>query len=71
MDSLYPPAPGDTQPRRARIELDGVAVLDVEQDTYDSSPYDVAIGTNPIGGSTCGYAFSGRLLSVKRGPPAR
>ena len=71
MDSLFPPAPDDTRPGRARIKLDGTPVLDVEQDTYDSSPYDVAIGANPIGGSTCVYAFSGRILSVKRDPAAR
>ena len=69
LGSLFPPGPDDSPARRARILMDGTAVLDIEQDTYDSSPYDVAVGTNPIGGSTCGYAFTGAILSVKRGPP--
>jgi hypothetical protein len=71
MGSLFPPAPHDSQPERARIDLDGSPVLDVEQDTFDSSPYDVSIGINPIGGSTCSYAFTGKIELVAREPQAR
>jgi hypothetical protein len=43
-------------------------VLDAEQPTFDSSPYDVTIGRNAIGGSTCVYEFSGGIKSVSRRP---
>ena len=51
-----------------RLSLDGTPVLNADHDTYESSPYDVTVGINAIGGSTCGYAFSGRILSVEREP---
>lgn len=54
--------------RRVRVVLDGEVVLDAEQATYDSSPYDVFVGRNVIGGSTCGYEFSGEIKSVTRLP---
>jgi hypothetical protein len=51
-----------------KIILDGRTVLDAPQATYDSSAYDVTIGVNAIGGSTCGYAFTGEILSASRVP---
>ncbi len=51
-----------------RILLDGREVLASAETAYPSSPYDVAIARNPIGASTCGYAFSGEVLSVRRLP---
>ena len=53
---------------RVRIVLDGEVVLDAEQPTFDSSPYDVFIGRNAIGGSTCIYEFSGEIKSASRLP---
>ncbi len=70
MGALLPKEAGGPQAQRLRILLDGAVVLDAGQDTYDSSPYDVTVGTNAIGGSTCGYAFTGRILSVERVPRA-
>jgi hypothetical protein len=51
-----------------RLELDGHEILDVPQETYDSSNYDVTVGVNAIGGSSCVYGFSGQILRVSRGP---
>lgn len=53
---------------RVRLILDREVVLDVEQPTYDSSPYDVFIGRNVIGASTCVYEFSGEIKSATRLP---
>lgn len=79
MGSLFPPVGhillADLSPAqierlkgRVRIVLDGEVVLDADQPTYDSSPYDVFIGRNVIGGSTCVYEFSGEIKSVTRLP---
>jgi len=54
--------------RRVRILLDREVVLDTEQATYEASPYDVLIGRNAIGGSTCGYEFTGQIKSAQRLP---
>ena len=64
--------PRDGSPRREQLQVrfDGRLVLDVRQPAYDSSPYDVVIGRNAIGSSTASYAFTGRILSVSRPPPA-
>jgi hypothetical protein len=64
--SLFPAAEHDANRQRARVELDGLAVIDREQDTFDSSPYDTTIGTNAIGGSTCASAFTGQIVAVHR-----
>jgi hypothetical protein len=66
--SLFPAAGHGERVQHARVEMDGSLLFDGEQDTYDSSPYDVAVGVNPIGGSTCAYAFTGRILGVERLP---
>jgi hypothetical protein len=66
MGSLFPVNSAASQERRIQILLDGARVLDSDQHTYDSSPHDVFFGINAIGGSTCGYAFTGRILSVER-----
>lgn len=79
MGSLFPPsghvllseltpAQRENLKRHVRVVLDGEVVLDSEQPTYDSSPYDVVIGRNAIGGSTCVYEFSGEIKSVSRLP---
>lgn len=79
MGALFPPPghvllsrlPPDEIPRlknRIRVVLDGEVVLDAEQPTYDSSPYDVVVGRNAIGGSSCVYGFSGEIKSTTRLP---
>jgi hypothetical protein len=69
MGALFPSASNGPPQQRLRVLLDGAAVIDADQDTYASSPYDVIVGTNAIGGSTCAYAFTGRILKVERVPP--
>jgi len=54
--------------KRVRVLLDGEVVLDAIQPTYESSPYDVLVGRNAIGGSTCSYQFSGEIISAERQP---
>jgi len=48
----------------ARIIFDGKTVISANSPAYDSSPDAVAIGRNPIGGSTCDYAFTGTIIEV-------
>lgn len=69
--SLYPIAAHSGLVQHARVELDGAPVFDGGQDTYDSLPEDVAVGTNPIGGSTCSYAFTGQILQESREPEGK
>jgi len=79
MGSLLPPAGHmlyagmstaqvEQMKRRVKIILDGEVLFDTEQSTHESSPYDVHIGRNAIGGSTCGYEFSGEIKSATRLP---
>jgi hypothetical protein len=68
--SLLPAVDHGGRVQHARVEMDGALLFDGEQDTYDSSPYDVAVGVNPIGGSTCAYAFTGSILGFERMPGA-
>lgn len=70
MGALLPSAANGPPAQRLRVLLDGAPVLDADQDTYASSPYDVTVGRNAIGGSTCSYAFTGRILEVARLPMA-
>jgi hypothetical protein len=66
MGALFPAGHFGPLTQHVRILFDGHNVLDADQDTYDSSPYDVAFGVNAIGGSTCGYQFTGRILAIER-----
>ena len=54
--------------REVRVKIDGRIVLEAEQLAYETSPYDVYVGANPIGGSTCSYAFTGEILESGRLP---
>jgi peptidoglycan/LPS O-acetylase OafA/YrhL len=49
-----------------KVSFDDKTILEVERPTYDSSPFDVAVGHNVIGGSTCVYSFSGKVTQVDR-----
>lgn len=49
-----------------RVLFDGAVMISADCDTFPSSPYEVAVGRNPIGGSSCGYAFTGMIRNVRR-----
>lgn len=53
---------------RVRLVFDGRVVLDAGLAAYDSSPYDVVPGCNPIGASSSVYRFTGRILESARQP---
>jgi hypothetical protein len=65
MGSLYPPGSAGLG-RRLLVRLNGEAVLDGVSSFHPSSPDQVQIGLNSIGGSTCGWEFTGRIISVER-----
>jgi hypothetical protein len=81
MGSLLPPVGNDAAwgnlPPDARrqlaetitVKLDGRVVLNHPSTAYPAQPDEVAVGTNPIGGSTCDPLFTGRILSSERVPP--
>jgi hypothetical protein len=63
MASLYP------RPEEAghgvEVRLDGTTVLEGESPCYPSSPGQLTIAANRIGGSTCGPYFSGNVRQVR------
>jgi len=75
--ALYPPPTdawwsrkGLTDPSdfaaRVVVKLNGQGVITANRSSYPAAPADVTIGVNSIGGSTCGYQFSGELILVER-----
>jgi hypothetical protein len=66
MGSLYPPGSDAARASLVRVTLDGKVALEGRFPSHPSSPADIRIGSNPIGGSTCDAAFNGRLLVVER-----
>jgi hypothetical protein len=74
LGSLYarPAAPGagaaaSGADRLVRVTLDGATVLAGQSPCHPAPPSQFYVGENPIGGSTCGERFTGRLLLVERG----
>jgi hypothetical protein len=69
MDSLYPANhPDRLQRGQVRVVLDGVTVLAGNSPCFPALPSELSIGRNPLGGSTAGPAFTGRMLSLQREP---
>ena len=72
MDALYP---GGAAPSPysgvVRVVLDGATVLDGNSSCFPTHLYEIRIGKNPLGSSTSGAAFTGRILSVVRKPPSQ
>lgn len=64
----FPSAEADRLKRLVQIKLDGVVVLELEKEAYNSSPHDVRIGLNVLGGSSCGYEFTGEIVAADRLP---
>jgi hypothetical protein len=71
MGSLYPPGTGSKWQGLVRVKIDGNTALEGKFRCYPSKSDQIRIGKNPIGGSTCGPAFTGQILSVERAPEPR
>jgi hypothetical protein len=52
------------------VILDGKSALNAEEPSYASSPDEVFVAANGIGGSTCGPVFTGNVVFVERTGPA-
>jgi hypothetical protein len=63
MDSLHEDL---SKKNGVEVLLDGRAVLTSAREPFESSPDEVEIGTNFIGGSSCGEHFTGKVLSTSR-----
>jgi hypothetical protein len=64
--ALYPPDSPRHQSDAVRVLLDGKPALVGNYGCHPSARERIRIGTNQIGGSTCGPAFTGRISGVKR-----
>ncbi|MBL9189278.1 MAG: hypothetical protein JNK23_17480 [Opitutaceae bacterium] len=49
-----------------RVALDGAVVWEERSDYHVAEHAEVYVGRNPIGGTSCGLAFSGEILSAER-----
>ena len=68
MGSLYPEGCPARESRLLKVSLDGEPVLQGAKDTYLSAAAAIDVAANRIGGSTCGPAFTGRILALERLP---
>jgi hypothetical protein len=72
MGSLHPPGGSPDRDSLVRVSIDGRVALEGRSPGYPSTASQIRIGSNPIGGSTCGPTFTGTLISVvggiERGP---
>lgn len=50
----------------AEVKLDGKSVWRIEGDFYAAEPVELALGRNPIGGTSCGPVFTGDVLAAER-----
>ena len=71
--ALYPAQPGPGWPGaidrdRCIIRLDGRVVWDAPGEFYPVTPDEIGIGTNAIGASSAGPAFSGGIVRISRLP---
>ncbi len=58
---------GSMQTGPVRVKLDGVTVLDAVSANHPHSKAQIYLGSNPIGGSTCGPVFHGEILDSRPG----
>lgn len=49
-----------------RIKLDGKVVAETQAKCHPTTADQIRIGQNPIGGSLCRFAFTGKVLSLER-----
>ncbi len=65
MPSLVPPGAPPALRGRVVVSLDGRRVWDSPADAHPSTPEDVAVGTNRIGSSVGGTAFTGKISNLQ------
>ncbi len=66
MGSLYAPGVREELRTLIRVKLDGKTVLEGKSPTHPSTPGQIRLLENLIGGSTCGPVFNGRMIPVER-----
>jgi len=70
-EPLRAPRPGGRRqllpPSELRIEWEGREIWREQVDFYAAEPVEVAAAVNPIGGTTCGPAFSGQVHAIHWG----
>ena len=66
MGSLYPADSPAGLRTLFRVRLDGKTVLEGNSPCHPSRQEDIRVGENPIGGSTCGPTFNGKIISIAR-----
>jgi hypothetical protein len=64
--SLYPARNDPMRPGSIRVLVDGRVALDERCECYPAGADQIEVGTNPIGGSTCGPNFTGNILRIER-----
>jgi len=64
--ALYAPDSPEHHSDAVRVLIDGKPALEGRYVCHPSSADRIKIGANPIGGSTCGPLFTGRILKVER-----
>jgi hypothetical protein len=66
LGSLYPPGDTGVWRDRAWVRVNGSILIDQKADFYPAKPDEIYIGSNPLGGSTCGGKFTGTFMSTER-----
>ena len=56
----------DSRWGRLQLKVDDAVVWEVEADFYAAEREEIAVGRNPIGGTSCGPAFTGDVLAAER-----
>jgi hypothetical protein len=48
------------------VHANGAKVLEARASPYACGPGEIYVGSNPLGGSTCGPKFTGTIVSSQR-----
>jgi hypothetical protein len=64
--SLFEPGSALNQSEQILVRMDGRPVLEGRYPCHPSTADRIRVGVNPIGGSSCGPAFTGRILDLER-----
>jgi len=69
--ALFPPGSALHASKAVRVLIDGKPALVGSFPCHPTTADRIKVGVNPIGGSTCGPKFTGRILSVELFPEPR